>query len=1291
MVSKDFDLTKLNTFPKLLDYLRVELHWPIEDQNLDDLTFEYAPEELGVTEEHQININTIQQLRPLSNNQPWGIFFINFESKKLPIVLLRRLLSALVPKNRASSQSSSQPTWNLDDLLFVSLLGEEKNRQVCFSHFKETEKGLPVLQTFSWDETETHLYYLKKFNLGSLRWPSNVNNSDEWKSNWSSAFTASHGQVIKNSKELSVELAKIAKSIRHTVNEIYKYESDNGHYHKLLKMFREALIHDLESGDFSDMVAQTVTYGLFSAATTGEELKGLNNLSDLIPNTNPFLKSLFDELTTISTRKQNVNFDELGLNELFDILNETNMDAIMQQFGRQTGGGSEDPVIHFYEDFLEEYDKQEKVEKGVFYTPRPVVSFIVKSVHTMIINEYGLEDGLADISTWVEAVKKNPGLKKPPHAKLNDPFIQILDPAVGTGTFLVEVIDLIYQTMISKWEKGGKSKDEINNEWDDYVNNHLIPRIYGFELMMAPYSICHVKLGLKLKETGFDINNAKHRFNIFLTNTLEEPQDLEVSLFKPFLAIESEQANRIKLNFPITVIIGNPPYSGHSSNKGKWIEKLIEPYKKEPTGGKLKEKNPKWLNDDYVKFIRYSQRIIDKSNEGILAFITNNGYLDNPTFRGMRYNILQSFSQIHSIDLHGSSKKKEKAPDGSPDKNVFDIQQGVSIIIALKKRKKQNECQLNSQNLFGSRSKKNKSLSLGLINKIRFLKYIPSAPDYLFKYRDEKLLKKYNLGVPVLNIFKKNVMGYQTHRDHFAIGWNEDEIRDRANSFLNINKTDDEIYKEFSIKDNSDWELNKARTLIQKDPKWDSKIAQTTYRPFDVRYCYLSNVMMDRPRTELINNALNKENVLFGVGRQGIAVGDIDWCLTLVSKFPVDANVFRRGGVNLCPLYLYPITKETKSFIGDLERVPNINNGFLNQIESFSGLVFKPEKDEGNDKFFPINIIDYIYAILHSPTYKTKYKDFLNIDFPRVPFTKDQNVFFKMVNFGKNLRKIHLLESQKVDQFITTYSQDGDNTVVKPEYNEGRVSINKDQHFDGVPKIAWDFYIGGHQPAQKWLKDRKGRKLSAEDIEHYQKIIVALTETDRIMKEIDKVYPEVEKDLIEFKLDDLENKDKKKTEPDKNQKIFDLIKKGEGSTIEFKATLQKSIDNPNIPPTVIENNVIKSIAGFCNTEGGNLLIGVNDNGEIIGIEQDNFQSNDKFKNHLKNILDARVTKSVFSSIKTEFFNIEDKTVCCIECNKSDEPLYVNYEGDIHFYKRNLESTDSLNPQETMEYCKKRFK
>jgi len=1279
MVSKDFDLTKLNTFPKLLDYLRIELDWPIEDQNLDDLTFEYAPEELGVTEEHQININSIQQLRPLSNNQPWGIFFIDFESKKLPIVLLRRLLSALVPKNRASSQSSSQPTWNLDDLLFVSLLGEEKNRQICFSHFKEVEKGLPVLQTFSWDETETHLYYLKKFNLGSLRWPSNVNNSDEWKSNWSSAFTASHGQVIKNSKELSVELAKIAKSIRNTVNEIYKYETDNGHYHKLLVMFKEALIHNLKSDDFSDMVAQTVTYGLFSAATTGGKLTGLSNLSDLIPNTNPFLKSLFDELTTISITKQKVNFDELGLNDLFNLLNETNMDAIMQQFGRQTAGGIEDPVIHFYEDFLNEYNQQEKIERGVFYTPRPVVSFIVRSVHEMIINEYGLEDGLADTSTWLEAVKKNPGLKKPPYAKLDDPFIQILDPAVGTGTFLVEVIDIIYNTKISKWEKAGKSKDEINNEWDDYVNDHLTPRIFGFELMMAPYSICHVKLGLKLKETGFDLNKLRKRFNIFLTNTLEEPAPLQLALDVKFLAKESDESNKIKQNTPISIIIGNPPYSVSSSNKGEWIKRLISVYKQDLTEKKIN------IDDDYIKFIRYCEHFLCNIGTGILAMITNNSFIDGVTHRKMRQHLISSFDEIYVLDLHGSVKKREINPDGGKDENIFDIQQGVSINFLINKCDNNASKRVFNSNLYGLRNSKYKYLQNNKISSIGWNEVDFTNPYFFYTIKDFSNKELYEKGISINDLFNISNSGVQTDRDKLFISSNKTSLIKIIKKLLS-NKLDRKFIEKYNIKDSSSF---KILSRINGKIFNSDFIQKFHYRPYDYRWIYYDPEIISRPAYKAMKHMV-KNNISLQITSKNRQLSTNYFFL---SKYISDRHLLDTAGdsMQVFPLFNYSNNEQQFSVDRNFEISNNINRNFQKIITEVYSLDFEKAKHNINETISPIDILDYVYSILHSSDYQQKYKDFLKIDFPKIPFVKKKDVFYKMVKFGSKLRELHLLESSLLDQIITDYSTSGDNSVNAVKYRDSKVYINNQQYFDNVSLTAWEFYVGGFQPAQKWLKDRKGRKLSAEDIEHYQKIIVALTETDRIMKEIDKVYPEVEKDLIEFKLDELENKDEKKTEPDKNQKIFDLIEKGEGSTIEFKATLQKSIDNPNIPPTVIENNVIKSIAGFCNTEGGNLLIGVNDNGDIIGIEEDTFQSNDKFKNHLKNILDARVTKSVFSSIKTEFFNIEGKTVCCIECNKSDVPLFVDYEGNSHFYKRNLESTDSLNPQETMEWANKRFK
>jgi predicted helicase len=614
-------------------------------------------------------------------------------------------------------------------------------------------------------------------------------------------------------------------------------------------------------------------------------------------------------------------------------------------------------------------------------------------------------------------------------------------------------------------------------------------------------------MDMLLTETGYKPSDDQ-RFKIFLTNSLEEADQDSGTLFSSWLSDESNQANEIKRDTPVMVIIGNPPYSGESANKGDWIMKLMEDYKKEPGGiEKLKEQNSKFINDDYVKFLRFGQHFIEKNDEGVLAFINPHGFLDNPTFRGMRWNLLKTYDKIYTVDLHGNAKKKETAQDGSADVNVFDIEQGVSINFFVKtNRKKPTELgQVYTYDLFGKRDFKYEFLSENSIYSIKYNCFTPFGNSFLFKNIDESMLKKYNEGINPITLFKVNVMGFQTHRDSFAIDFEMNNIKLRAKDLINKEITNEELFKKYSISDNRDWKLEKARNEIQADKLWESKAVKCGYRPFDDRPCYFSNVMMDYPRKELIQNVLNKENILLGIGRQGLAVGDIEWCLTTVSKHPVDANVFRRGGVNLFPLYLYSETNTQQTTFDTSERVPNLNMEIVNQIAMGLGLTFTNEKEENPTTFAPIDLLDYIYAVLHSHTYREKYKEFLKTDFPRVPAPLDHETFWKLVKLGGELRQIHLLESPIVEKYITGYPEDGDNVVKKPSCKEGNVYINDTQYFSNVPEVAWNFYIGGYQPAQKWLKDRKDRELSYEDILHYQKIIVALSETDRIMKEIDLI------------------------------------------------------------------------------------------------------------------------------------------------------------------------------------------
>jgi predicted helicase len=382
--------------------------------------------------------------------------------------------------------------------------------------------------------------------------------------------------------------------------------------------------------------------------------------------------------------------------------------------------------------------------------------------------------------------------------------------------------------------------------------------------------------------------------------------------------------------------------------------------------------------------------------------------------------------------------------------------------------------------------------------------FTPFKNSFLFKSIDETTLLKYNEGINPISLFKVNVMGFQTHRDNFCIDENKNILTKRLYDFSQSEFNEESIFKTFGVKSSSDFDIKNAQIELSK-ANIKEEIIQCAYRPFEKKFIYFDRIVVDRPRKELVTNVKNKENLLLGIGRQGLAVGDIDWCLTTVSKHPVDANIFRRGGVNLFPLYLYPDNSGQQTIEQTTERQPNLNTEIVNQIASKIGLTFTNEKQNTENTFAPIDIVDYIYAVLHSPTYREKYKEFLKTDFPRIPFPKNADTFWQLVKLGGEIRKIHLLESPTVDKYITQYPIDGDNVVVKPKYENGKVYINDTQYFDNVPEIAWEFYIGGYQPAQKWLKDRKERKLEFEDILHYQKIIVALTETDRLMNEIKKI------------------------------------------------------------------------------------------------------------------------------------------------------------------------------------------
>ena len=1092
----------IKDFKSLAYFLAEELAWPIDPDSVDvdDLVFEYQPDEIGLSEAFAAKVQAIKQIRPLDPHQPWSIYWIDFENKKLPLTVLRRILNAFVTKKRANNRNIA--TSEMEDIMFVSGHGENENRAITFAHFKRLEE-VETIREFYWDGHETKFDHITSY-LEKLEWPSNTADVEGWRQKWKVAFTGSTREAITTSDHLARAMANIARNICDRVLEVLEVEHTNGPVHKLYDTFRTSLVHDMTEKGFADMYAQTITYGLFSARTMDTDGHfELHEVIDLIPTTNPFLKNLFKECLSTSDKNHKIDLDELGVSRLVDLFDNLNrsdgtdaMQRILAEFGRQTFSGQEDPVIHFYEGFLKEYDNKERVEKGVYYTPDPVVKFIVHSVNEQLKSEFGLEYGLADTSTWAEMVASGRAEfpVDPNTGKINKEwtdkikgraFVQILDPATGTGTFLKHVIEIILEE-----EKLKFKKEQINGSWEDYWNsyvyNSLLPRIYGFELMMASYSVAHMKLGMFLKSTGYKFEKEQ-RLNIFLTNSLEPyTSNSTANLFFTSVGAESAGANEVKKNRYFSVVIGNPPYSGISKNKDPWITNLIDDYKY--VDGVHFNERKHWLNADEIKFIRFGQELIKKNGIGILGFINPHGYIDNPTFRGMRNNLAKLFSNIYIIDLHGNANKQEKSPDGSLDDNVFDIQQGVAINLFVKTNNSISKFgNVLKYDLFGQREFKYHFLNNTKNSLISHIKINLNPPFYFFLPNNHDKYKKYSEWLGINDLLIINSTGVQTGNDALLMAESREELKNRIM-----------LTYGFDLQDNY--------------------ISQIAYRPFDIRqYFFLKSRSLNptpvkiplsyRSRFEVMKN-FNHENYGLVISRQWRnSDSNQTWsnCFCVKEQAELALFVSANAGANIFPIYKY-VQEGHFTTNQTFEKVSNFNPSIIKEIETRLNLSFSIDKTVDFVTFSSLDLFDYIYSVLHSPLYRSTFKEFLKTDFPRVPYPINKENFKKLVKLGGELRQIHLLKSSVVDNFITSFPEPGTNGLPKaPEYKNGRVYINKEQYFDDVPEVAWNFYIGGYQPAQKWLKDRKGRVLTEEDINHYQKIIVALTETDRIMKEIDKI------------------------------------------------------------------------------------------------------------------------------------------------------------------------------------------
>jgi hypothetical protein len=918
---------------------------------------------------------------------------------------------------------------------------------------------------------------------------------------------------ISSPRELAQRMARLTHIIRDTIVGAFEREQASDLLTGLRKTFAEVLIPDLgepkKTGQFADMYAQTISYGLFAARCNHagpEKFRRLGAAAE-IPKTNPFLRQLFDTVTGVALDDEPY---APFVDDLVQVLAAADMEAVLSEFGKRTQ--RQDPVVHFYETFLATYDPKLREARGVYYTPEPVVSYIVRSVDHLLKTKFDLPFGLADYRRQeYRYEKEGRALTDTAHRLL------ILDPACGTGTFLYAVVDLIRQWFTEKKATGA---------WSDYVGENLLPRIFGFELLMAPYAVAHFKLGMALAAMDMAADDrrqwaynfkADERLNVYLTNTLESAERLIQVPVGPYRVVgeEAKAAGRVKRQLPIMVIVGNPPYSGHSFNKGPWIDGLVRDYHS-VDGQPLGERNPKWLQDDYVKFIRWAQWRIEKTGAGILGFITNHGYLDNPTFRGMRRSLMQTFDEIYVLDLHGNAKKKETCPDGSKDENVFDIQQGVAIALMLRKRRGVTEAEapmavVRHADLFGLREAKYAALNSQDVSATAWEQVQPRSPQYLFVPRDTVLEPEYEQGPSVTAMFRVFASTVTTARNNFAVGFDRATLIGRVRDLRDTGTADEVLREKYSLKDVSYWKLSEAREGLRALASPEAVILPYCYRPFDLRFVIYHEAVCERLREDVMRHMRTPNLALLTHRPQSPHEFTFVFCTRMVGDQCCAANKSVGGGNSFeFPLYVYAASAPNLPTAREA-RTSNLHPQLVGTMVKQLALSSVPT-DTGDLEatFGPEDVFHYIYAILHSPTYRTRYAEFLKADFPRIPLTSDRDLFRKLCALGGELVAYHLLEAPALEQVVPRFPVRGDDTVAKgyPKHlASARVHINKDQYFDGVLPQVWAFQVGGYQVCEKWLKDRRGRRLDFDDLAHYQRVVVALQETIRLMAAIDAAIP----------------------------------------------------------------------------------------------------------------------------------------------------------------------------------------
>lgn len=874
---------------------------------------------------------------------------------------------------------------------------------------------------------------------------------------------------IKSSNQLAYYMAEYAKIIKTIVfNILNAKKEDKPMYQELFALFskiKQELLPDLNINEFSDMYAQTIVYGLFIARYNDNTLNSFSKgeaISNLTKESH-LLKQFFQHVAT--SDNLHPTLDET-INKLCELFALTDLKKLLDQYEKK------DAIVHFYEDFLGYYDIKQKKQFGAYYTPVPIVDYMVRMVDELLVNDFNINNGFANNETINITVKSDEYVerKKVKNEKeISVPKVAILDPACGTGTFGAEIIKYVKEKYFSN------GNEIFYSKWLQDKNS-LMSRLISFEIMMTSYVIAHLKIRRTLLDTlnGENIENDI-KTNIYLTNTLAEPKSIlernaQLSLFDFSGAIteEAEQADKWKCRRPIRVIIGNPPYLAASKN-----EYDISSYKFETDGITPFGEKKHLLNDDYVKFIRFAEQHIQKDGEGILAFITNNGYLDNQTFRGMRASLLRTFDKIYIVNLHGNSIKKEQAPDGGKDENVFDIMVGVAIMIGVKTSKKEDWAKVYYSDLYGLREDKFKHLEL---NDIEFKELTIDRKNAFFIPIDTTNKDEYNNGISLEKLFVIQSTGTDSGNDNVAIGRDKQTISQRVNIVKNAlsNEPIINLFGRFG--------RGGTPEQIKQDVDRDGVITELNYRPFDVRWTYYSGVCgwLSRTKSKVMQHFINKDNIGIIFTRGGTS--SRDFSSVFVTNKITDIHFFADVAY-IAPLYIYN---------GDISNEKNDN---FNK-EEFEALTVNL-----SNKPSPIKVFDYCYGVLNDINYRKKYNEFLRRDYPRIPIIENEEMFEKYSNAGEKLRKIHLMEIP-VQKELSIESDTKNLIIDLVKHQENKVYINKETAVSGISDEIWSYCIGGYQVIDKLLKGYKGETLTLEIFNTLKKIVGIIEETIMIQNEL---------------------------------------------------------------------------------------------------------------------------------------------------------------------------------------------